>query len=214
MRTSTGGPSAGIGSGSVSEWRWVRLSTPVATSDETPSGDTSDRRTTQVATGIVDPSHSTASGGPMIDTGSPSGSVVYVSPRSSSGRRSRARPLGCQPAPHDRAPEVPTVARWTSGSIPDEGRSSSTPRARPRSRPTPAPASRSRNRSSGAVPGTGTPAAARQRPGHCPGKGSGAAHSCSNHVSAGSCSHPFSTPLRYRSKKRAISWSQSRLGPG
>ena len=39
-----------------------------------------------------------------------------MSPRSSSGRRSRARPLGDQPAPQDSAPEVPTVARWGSGS--------------------------------------------------------------------------------------------------
>ena len=44
--------SAGIGVGWVSDRRWVRFRTPVATRLDVPSGATSDRRTTHVATGI------------------------------------------------------------------------------------------------------------------------------------------------------------------
>src|SRR5690242_11252215 len=60
-RTSTG--VAIIGDGSASLSRWVRLSTPVATSDDTlVIASTSDSRTTHVATGIVAPIERTASG--------------------------------------------------------------------------------------------------------------------------------------------------------
>ena len=108
-------------------------------------------------------------------------------PRASSGRRSRARPLGCEPAPHDSAPDVPTVARWGS--------------ARRRRRPPPALAveaprrRRGAQRAAVAVPGTGNAAAARQRPGHSRGNGSGSAYSRSNQTSAGSSLPAVLDPL-------------------
>ena len=110
----------------------------------------------------------------MTDSGSTSGRRVHASPCASSGRRSRARPFGGQPAPHDR----PRSSRPS----PDAGRGRRRPRhRRPRPSSVPRPPvqrerQRPRHRHAGYAP------AARQRPGHVAGNGSGSACSRSNQV--------------------------------
>ena len=84
---------------------------PAVTCADVPSGATSARRTTAVAIGTDTARWSTTSGKPRIDSGSSSGAEVNTGPNASSGRRSRARPLGEPPAPHDSEPRVPVVAR-------------------------------------------------------------------------------------------------------
>ena len=109
------------------------------------------------------------------------------------GGRGRAR--SGSSGSHDSGPRVPVVGRWRKVSTPGS--------------PSPVSLNTVPENASGwdrrAKPASG-PAGMPER--------LRSAYSCSNHTSGGSSSQPLVTPLRCRSKNRAISCSSSRLGPG